>query len=377
MKYMGSKRSMLTNGLGELIVERSQDARRIVDLFCGASSVSWFAAEKIQLPVLAVDLQKYAVILARAVIGRTGQLDPQQLASEWLDEVKLHREESRYWHAAIILERQEQDTNDFVTMARLLCQRPSEIGPIWNAYGGHYVSPAQAITLDYMIRYCPNKEPQKSVCLAALISAACKCVAAPGHTAQPLQPTERAGKFIQEAWSRDPLLVCEKELHRIGPKYALVTGKAFVSNALEVAPRLRDDDLVVIDPPYSGVQYSRFYHVLETIARGEHIPVSGVGRYPPLEERPQSDFSKKGQSKRALRNLLSSLATTGATLIFTFPEGESSNGLSGDFVMETAATWYNVTKSVINGQFSTLGGNNSKRASRKPSSELLLLMQCR
>ena len=44
MKYMGSKRTMLLNGLGTLLKAEMPKHDRVVDLFCGAGSVSWFAA---------------------------------------------------------------------------------------------------------------------------------------------------------------------------------------------------------------------------------------------------------------------------------------------------------------------------------------------
>ena len=64
-----------------------------------------------------------------------------------------------------------------------------------------------------------------------------------------------------------------------------------------------------IDPPYSSVQYSRFYHVLETMAKGEkELVVDGVGRYPPLADRPQSHFSNTGQARNALESLIEKLS---------------------------------------------------------------------
>src|SRR5205823_11384037 len=115
----------------------------------------------------------------------------------------------------------------------------------------------------------------------------------------------------------------------ICPRHATVTGTAVISDAVTIAGRLSPDDLVVADPPYSDVQYSRFYHVLETIARNERSVVEGRGRYPPLASRPQSDFSKRGMSKNALIDLLSTLSAARSSVIFTFPRGETSNGLSG------------------------------------------------
>lgn len=378
MKYMGSKRFMLQNGLGELIREEAKHAKRFVDLFCGAGSVAWFAARDTALPVLAIDLQTYAVIMARAVIGRRIPIDNNKLIMKWLNLIKHARTRSRLWSAAVDLQEKAKDIRNIpriVQNARYLCKEPSQIGPVWNSYGGHYFSPTQALTFDYMLKYAPKIEPERSVCLAAVISAASKCVAAPGHTAQPFQPTNTAKKFVFEAWRRNPLSLAQKALEEICPQHAKTVGETQIANAVEVASTLKPGDLVFIDPPYSGVHYSRFYHVLETMARGYCTEVSGVGRYPPFEDRPQSAFSNKSQSKEALEGLLSALALSRATIIFTFPTEECSNGLSGTLILETAKRWFVVNKKIISGHFSTLGGNNSYRASRKYSSELLLLLK--
>jgi adenine-specific DNA-methyltransferase len=376
MKYMGSKRRMLRDGLGDLIVECAQYASRIVDLFCGASSVAWYAAQNTVLPVIAVDLQTYAIVLARAVVARDIPLDPEQLNEKWLSKVGYARSQSRLFRAAVALEKHSQDTSKLVREARALCQKaPSGVGPVWGAYGGYYFSPSQALTFDYMLRHLPVSDPERSACLAATISAASRCAAAPGHTAQPFRPTSTASPFICEAWDRDPVRYCQKALEEICPQYARAKGEALVADAVEFAANLGPSDLAIVDPPYSGVQYSRFYHVLETIARRHCGPVSGAGRYPSIAERPQSDFSRKRQSKTALEKLLTVLSKARATVIFTFPSGECSNGLSGKIVTGLAQAWFDVEEWLVGGQFSTLGGNNNCRVSRKPSSELLLVMQ--
>jgi len=375
MKYMGSKRRMLLNGLDELICDQAQHAQRIVDLFCGTGSVAWYAAQNTDLPVLAVDLQAYAVTMAKAVIARNIALDPEQLGKNWFAKVRRARSKSQLFHLAAGPQ-EDNSISELVQAARDLCKRgTSKTRPIWSAYGGYYFSPAQALTFDYLLTYLPTEEPSHSVCLAATISAASMCAAAPGHTAQPFRPTPTAGPFLLEAWSHDPFTYCRKALDEICPQHAQVVGEAVVGDAVRFAAELQSGDLVIVDPPYSGVQYSRFYHVLETIAGGFCGPVSGAGRYPSISERPQSDFSKKSRAESALRSLLTTLSAKGVTTIFTFPAGKCSNGLSGKVVVDMAQNWFEVEEQSVNGQFSTLGGNNSHRASRSPSKELLLLLQ--
>lgn len=377
MKYMGSKRTMLKNGLGKLLIQQAQTAERVVDLFTGAGYVAWHIAENTDKTVLAVDLQTYATILAEAIIGRTSVINPISLKKAWLRKVIDDRDKSPLWREANHVKGDGITAKEWVDKSRELCKKPSDIGPIWNAYGGHYFSPAQALTFDYLLANLPNQEPERTVCRAACISAATECVASPGHTAQPFQPTDSAGPFIVEAWNRDPILYCQKALEAICPRHAQTEGDAVNVDALEIAKELKENDLVFIDPPYSNVQYSRFYHVIETIANDQkYISVSGAGRYPSIHERPQSEFSNISQSKKALGELLKTLGIRGCKIIFTFPSGYASNGLSGEYIKRVASEWFCVEDhSTVEGQFSTLGGNNLQRDARKKSSEIIFLMK--
>ena len=377
VKYMGSKHTLLDNGLGQIIVEEAKTASRIVDLFCGGSSISWFSAENTALPVLAIDLQKYAVVLAKAVVGRTKALDDSAIAEEWLSSVHMFRERSRAWYTAQEIEDYHGDVTKLVGDSRRLCDRLAGSGPIWRSYGGHYFSPSQAATIDAMLQGLPRREPIRTVCLAATIASGSHCAASPGHTAQPFQPTPGAARYLVESWSKEPLTVARKALAQVCSRRANVTGTASVGEAVSIASTLSSSDLVIVDPPYSGVQYSRFYHVLETIANRSEQTVTGRGRYPPLYARPQSLFSATRESKRALRVLLENLARAGTTVILTFPAGSSSNGLSGDIVIEVANRLFNVQERRVVGRFSTLGGNNTIRSARSKSEELVLLMRAK
>ena len=374
LKYMGSKRRMLSNGLGDLIVKASRSAGRIVDLMCGSGVVAWYCAENTELPVLAADLQSYAATLSDSVISRTEALDADSVQSAWHDVALRARDRSKLWSKALKLERAKLSVKARVAQSRQLCARSGPAGVTWRAYGGYYFSPAQALTVDHLLTHLPPKKPSRTVCLASLIVAASKCVASPGHTAQPFRPTETAGKYIIEAWQRDVASYSKEALQDLAARHARVAGGTRVADAIELARELRADDLVMVDPPYSGVQYSRFYHVLEAIARGSIGTVEGAGRYPNLAERPQSDFSKKTTSRKAVDQLLAALGDAGATVLLTYPTRMCSNGLSGSYVRSAAKKRFRVERQIVRGRFSTLGGNNTRRSARKASSELILIL---
>jgi len=378
MKYMGSKLSMLRNGLGDILRREGRDRERVVDLFSGSGSVSWFAAQELRCPVLAIDLQQYAAVLARAVVERTAVVDSRTVWEEWSNLALSHLKSSHIWQKAKSLDDAGWNTPTWCRRARLLCsETATPAGPIWTSYGGYYFSPTQALTLDALLSSLPEEEPVRSVCMASLITAASQCAASPGHTAQPFKPTRTAGPYLRQSWLRDVLKCVKTGIDSISLQHASVPGEARVGNAVNEARHLSKGDLVFVDPPYSGVHYSRFYHVLETIARGECGPVAGSGRYPPPDERPASSFSRKGESPAALRDLFDALAEAGCTVILTFPAARCSNGLSGAHVAEAAALRFNLQKTVVCTRFSTLGGNGTHRRARKLAREMILLMRAK
>ena len=213
--------------------------------------------------------------------------------------------------------------------------------------------------------------------MAALIDVASRCAAAPGHTAQPFKPNNTAGRYLLEAWSKKIPITLKQSVNTISPLYARKKGYAKKDDAITLASELKEGDLVFLDPPYSGVHYSRFYHVLETLTANKTVTVSGKGRYPPRMERPQSKYSVQTRSENALRELLLELSRSGCSVMVTFPAESTSNGLSGTIVEQLAAEFFEIKSLKISSRFSTLGGNRKNRDARKPADELILTLSPR
>lgn len=374
MKYMGSKRLLLMNGLGDLVLREAARSDRFVDLFTGTGSVAAYVAEQIPVPVLAVDLQQYATALAGAVIERTEPLSSEALEGDWLG--RAIRSARRFTLSPMV-RTPSKLTVTHVTRVRTFLPREKSSGFVWASYAGHYYSPEQAVALDCMMRTLPANEVQRRVCLAAIIRAAMRCAAAPGHTAQPFQPTKSSIEHIASAWRKDPFGIASEVIRATASRHALVMGSTEVADANEIASGLSSEDLAFVDPPYSSAQYSRYYHVLETVARGECGPVEGAGRYPPISERPSSVFSRKALAPTALLGLLQTLAERRCRVILTFPQHAGSNGIIGLDLIEACRQTFEIDVRSVSTRFSTLGGNNQIRASRRRSAELVLYMRPR
>ena len=358
---------MLKNGLGELLLRETENANRFFDPFSGSGAVAFHVAEAIKIPVIAGDLQAYAVEIANSILLRTRPLNRSSVSvlNRWIEEGK-----DRYLEFEI---NQKLQAKKSIVYSNRRLSENSHYNFV-NAYGGYYFSYNQAIAFSILMETLPKSILLRSIALSGLIEAASNCAAAPGHTAQPFRPTQRGLLSIVDAWKRDPFFYIEGKIDEISKRYAQTKGYAKISLANDLLADIESGDLVFLDPPYSGVHYSRFYHVLETVARNNKIVPLGEGRYPSPEERPRSHFSMKSKSHLALSETFELISGKGARAILTFPEGECSNGLSGQIVKKIASQYFKIEKEIIKGMFSTLGGNNSCRPARTKSSEMVLLL---
>ncbi|TXB65005.1 adenine methyltransferase [Paracoccus aurantiacus] len=376
MKYMGSKRSMLTNGLGDALSQSVAECNRVFDLFTGSGAVAWHVAQKYDREVIASDLQSYAVALAAGVIERTESIADHRWVDTWFDSARAMQPDSFFQEATVLQEKLEIDQISASAIdAQELCADVNL--PVCFAYGGYYFSPLQALWLDTLRITLPNNANQRRIGLASLIIAASQSAAAPGHTAQPFKPNETAGRFLREAWMRDIQFLVKRAVISVSEKCARKAGRAVVADANELAKQVGEGDLVFLDPPYSGVHYSRFYHVLETIAVGKVGEISGIGRYPSPSDRPRSDYSLRTKSKLVFEGLLKVISEKGASGIVTFPAGEASNGMSGQDVTEISERHFSILERKVSSRFSTLGGDKIHRDARQVTEELILILSPR
>lgn len=370
---MGSKTSLLPLGLGGVIDRELEGKSRFVDLFSGSGAVSYFVAERHAKAVLSVDTQEYSAALVRSVLERTTAA-PLAPFSQWI--------ETSTTGAAALVKKYKIVPSGSETSAEVTAQREiaSAIGPevgfITRDYGGHYFSVEQSLAMDVLHENIQHLKPRhRPIALAALIETASACAAAPGHTAQPFQPGKNLLPHIFAAWRRSPLAYAREYSSARAARFALARGRAEVGDAVERSSTLNSSDLIFCDPPYSEVQYSRFYHVLEGIAVGGWPSVSGAGRAPSTALRVSSEFSKRSRSTNAFRTLFESVAEVGASIILTFPVHEASNGQSAESLADLASPWFAARELKIPYVHSSLGGSNGHshpRSARDSVSESVM-----
>ncbi|WP_449123425.1 DNA adenine methylase [Pseudomonas sp. MPG01] len=377
MKYMGHKGKLLSF-LGDILVEESKNSNAIADPFCGSGAVSWFLAENTNKSIVSGDLQEFATLRAAAVTHRVAPIDAMALYRPWIKRANrlLSKVTEKFPNAESSVEPDPNKTDSIIRLvgrSRIFCETvlPEILKalkrqfPMTKAYGGHYFSPLQALLLDTLRSTLPTDETERSVALAALIETASRCAASPGHTAQPFQPTITSAKYILEAWQRPVEKLLFESICSISAKHAGAIGRSATGDFITTINTLEEGDLVFADPPYSDVHYSRFYHVLETLAKGREIEVTGRGRYPDISDRPSSRFSLKAQARSAAVDLVESCFNKRLGLVLTFPSGAASNGLSAqDFILMGKGLYSSIEQYEVSSDFSTLGGNAKSRSAR-------------
>jgi len=387
MKYMGHK-GRIVNAIKKHVERISRDAHALCDAFCGSGVVSWALAEAFNRPVLAGDLQKFATVRAAGVITRTQALHDFTFVDRWFrradhlvaeitDDLRIPEApgvevKTKFIEPRKLVKRARRYAAK--TMRRVLLSNGHN-WPITLAYAGYYYSIDQALTLDALRATLPSGRDERAVALSALVGAASRCSASPGHTAQPLGIGRKSLPHVIDAWNRSVFQYVREEVEAIGPRYAKVEGEVKTTPWDDLLEHLSPGDVVFCDPPYSDVQYSRFYHVLETLTRGTAVEVSGAGRNPPFKERPESDFSRKSKSRDEADRLLKFGAERGLRLVITFPVSRQSNGLAAWTFASKAQTYFShVENHEVVSVFSTLGGNGTEehRPARHQSIERII-----
>lgn len=204
-------------------------------------------------------------------------------------------------------------------------------------YGGVYYSFAQAAELDGLanaVRALPRQ--YRDVGLAALLGTASDLVSSVGNQfAQPMKLKRADGSVktalvaaTMRARSRSVLETFSEWLRR----YAALTPRpgrhrvycADFRGVLGTLPH--EVAAIYADPPYTRDHYSRFYHVLETLALGDEPGVSKMtsggdvraSRAVYRLARHQSPFSIKSQAGRAFDDLFAASARLNAPLVVSY-----------------------------------------------------------
>jgi 16S rRNA G966 N2-methylase RsmD len=264
-------------------------------------------------------------------------------------------------------------------------------------YGGLYFSYAQAARLDALRASAVDLVGKlRDSILAIALSSASDVVNTVGkHFAQPVRLRKRDGSIkasLVGKVRRDRSL----DVKNIGLGWAHRYAALQPSNRPHVAVRadfessLREPpakvSVVYADPPYTRDHYSRYYHILETIARGDTPTLSASnlvhlkfsrGLY--RSDRYQSPFCIRSQAPRAFASLFSAVRHLDAALVLSyspFDSGSHPRMLTIDDLVASARNHFAEVQVRSIGRFAHSKLNSSDRT-LAASDEAELLVLCR
>jgi adenine-specific DNA-methyltransferase len=344
VRYMGTKRHLAPR-VRSLIQSTGRDGR-VADLFAGVGAVVASLAD--DTSVVANDLLAFTGCLARARFTPSRRrplpkalqaLTPQYrrcyrvLAAPYQDQLRAETtalEHSDWRQLAAYMADTPHVAMSGPALAKAAAAAHSthrsryQLATLY--FAGSYFSTRQALQID-AIRCAIESQPSRDRdwLLSAWLAAAGVVMNSPGHSAQSLRcHDDESRSRVRRNWRRDVWTSFVDRLNVLQP----VGTSAWRANN-EVTCREARDLLksrfrfttVYADPPYTKDQYSRYYHVYETLYQYDFPASIGAGRY--RDDRFVSDFSLKSKVEPAFRELCELTAARGSALILSYP----SNGL--------------------------------------------------
>ncbi|MGR2870392.1 DNA adenine methylase [Vibrio vulnificus] len=364
--YLGSKLRVLEQ-IDGIVSNLASTGDHVVDLFSGSGTVSNFLSNKYS--VTGNDIQEYSRVINSALLcSRAGMLEAERFLTSCANS-HFHDLSEKCIAPLINLERsaiKESFDGDnhllcnVIESGSIMASDATESSPLFEVlnvvknrlnsaqalhsnhfiatkyFGGVYFSYKQAVDID-VIAYEISllKNTSKDIYMAALLSTVSEVVNSVGkHFAQPIRPRYKDGrpknnlaKSVSKDRDIDVMSTYSKFLYKYvessKKKYPNYATKLDFKNALEESKNV---NVVYADPPYTRDHYSRFYHVLETLAlqdspkisttniKGEIKYSRGIYR----ENRHQSPFCIRSKAPSAFEELFFLTKNSGASLVLSY-----------------------------------------------------------
>lgn len=223
-------------------------------------------------------------------------------------------------------------------------------------YTDTYFSEEQCEDIDN-IRYAierQNNEYKKNFYLTLLMSVMCKAQSTTGHFAQFLPKENERVQLLREISILDSFY---KKLEDF--KTFVVSNYENKIFNLDYKDLFKKEEIkkvkcFYLDSPYTTDQYSRFYHILETVCKYDYPRLNYKAKY--REDRVMSDFCYKKSVAKEFENIISFAKNNNSSLIISY----SNHGvIKVEEIVKIAKKYYNnVIVNYINYEHSTQGNGN-------------------
>lgn len=363
LNYLGSKLRIL-DFIEEHVLRVTPANAGVCDLFAGSGCVSYRLSSR--FPVTACDIQHYSTILCNALLNPVGNAAAtdflamlQHMAETRLEEAfspMIQKEctaiaemdldvlAAIIEHGSIEVFRRERKMSSISNAQETVLSSLEAAGLdgsesfISRNYGGVYFSYKQAVQIDTILSAIRNNttSSERDLFLAALLSTASDIVDTVGkHFAQPIKTRDAKGNIKPLVYNKavkdktiDVLKLYERWLQKyLDLPRGRFANKTIQGDYMHCLEMLTDEVCTVYaDPPYTRDHYSRFYHVLETMALGDTPQISTVkirgsihvsnGLY--RRDRHQSPFCIRSMAPKAFDDMFKAVSLSRRNLLLSY-----------------------------------------------------------
>ena len=402
LNYLGSKLRLL-DFIEENVRRVTPDDAGVCDLFAGSGCVSYKLSKF--FPVVACDIQHYSRVICDALLHPSTfnkeaikvfisgiKEDKSKLRDIIAPLIELEEDAIREKDLELLtniveygslevfnLEKSKSKISSIQSQVNDKLNKADIIGKeslVSRYYGGVYFSYRQAVQIDVImnaIRRYPIAS-DKNILLAALLSTSSDIACTVGkHFAQPIKARDSKGNITKLVYNKaikdktiDVISLFEEWLN----KYVSLP-KASFNNTIQQGDymeclKMLPDNVRTIyaDPPYTRDHYSRFYHVLETIALDDVPEISTVkihgsthvsnGIY--RKDRHQSPFCIRSKAPKAFENMFKAISASRRNLLLSYsPYDETKDShprvVTISQLMSWASAYFNNVEVVSAGHF--------------------------
>lgn len=409
LNYQGSKNN-LSSFIQENLDPYIPEGKAVFDIFSGSAAVSNLFRNHYR--IFANDAECYASIIADAVLNQPDLTDPAGLLHSLGSEYESARSELAKPIAEYVTrERQYLDEERFDDLLDLYASYPtvwnqfhSEItdGPLTveslrkqggydlflSYYASNYYGIAQALDIDCIIKIIHDLPAQYGNSLFTCLFYAMKeaVFSKDGHMAQPLSLTKNRQRLFLQRRKNIYELFLKKFHEYLSVPLSRFSGKNKVFHA-DFEELLNDElfsdvGLVYADPPYTDMQYSRYYHLLNVAAKYEYpsltVTRNGYTKGLYTEGRYQSRLSQHSSAGKSLEKLIAFCARTQTNLAlsYAYPQDQERQAtdrytISIDDLIELARKYYTSSRVTVATQ--NYNHANHRNSAQKKVLEYLIL----
>lgn len=347
--YMGTKKA-----IAPLVAQQIAMCKGgpLLDLFCGVGCIA--EALKGTREIWLNDVQMFAYTVAKSAFTSKSSIQYINIRTKFcehyyrnFDKLSLSWGELFRHEAALVAAVNFLDLKDFYSTfpsvlnnSTLESDRISRVSSPFMfpfnlfviAYSGTYLGVRQAAEAD-SLRYAISMmkldgsigPEEESWLLLGLCKAVSKTCTTTGHFAQYLTINSNNRKYYIKKRNINLLNTFENEISTCSPVGDAIwrsENRAYNCDAVSLLTQLINSGyrpgVIYADPPYTEDQYSRYYHLYETIIKYDYPPVASKARY--RDDRYRSCFSLKTKVNDSMSKLIELCSQLQADLVLSYPK---------------------------------------------------------